>query len=336
MADSEGTATIQDIAKQARVSPATVSRVITGSQPVSAKRQQAVLQAIEDLNYRPNTFARRLSLGRSMTIGILTPNIASPFFGGILESIEDELTRTAYRPLFVTGGWEQEKATRAVHDLIDQQVDGLVVIDGVLDDAYLIDVAAKKPLIAVGYNIPSLSQQCLRIDNRQGAYRAVQYLISLGHKQIAHITGNVSHRDTLERRQGYEMALSDAGLTSSPQLVVEGDYSEQAGLMGLEVLLNRGERFTAVFAGNDQIAAGVRLALFRRGIRIPQDISLIGFDDQPGSAYATPPLTTMRQPTFEMGRVAAQAICNLIDGTVTETNLFEAELVVRESVSFLR
>ncbi len=140
----------------------------------------------------------------------------------------------------------------------------------------------------------------------------------------------------MERQDGYAKALRDAGLQPDGNLVVEGDFSEQSGLLAVEMLFNRGRTFSAIFAANDQMAFGARLALFRRGVRVPDDVSLIGFDDQPASAYMTPPLTTVRQPAVEIGERAAQAILALLQGETVELSRFPARLVVRESTGLHR
>jgi LacI family transcriptional regulator len=192
------------------------------------------------------------------------------------------------------------------------------------------------PLIVVGRTVPGLEQYSLNIDHLQGGYAATRYLLELGHQRIAHITGLLSHSDALERRKGYLQALAHAGIVADERLSVEGDYSEQSGLLAVETLFSRGIPFTALFAANDQTAYGARLALFRRGIRVPDDVSLVGFDDQPGSAYTTPPLTTVHQPTSDMGRAAAQAALQLLAGAAPTLPRFATQLVVRESAMLRR
>ncbi len=161
-------------------------------------------------------------------------------------------------------------------------------------------------------------------------------MIDYGHRRIVHITGLLSHQDSADRLAGYKQALQDSGIQIDENLIIEGDFSEQSGLLAIQALLMRGQIFSAIFAANDQVAYGARLGLFRQGLRVPDDISIIGFDDQPGSTYMIPPLTTIRFPAVEMGQVAARAILDLLKGKSFTPPTFKAELVVRESVARYR
>jgi len=171
----------------------------------------------------------------------------------------------------------------------------------------------------------------LPLDNLQGACDATRHLIGEGHRRIAFIAGPPNHEDAIERLDGYKMALKEAGLRFDPQLVEQGDYLETGGVAAMERLFERGPSFSAVFCANDQTAYGARLTLFRRGLRVPEDISLVGFDDLPTSSYMTPPLTTVRQPTYEIGRLAAQAIVQMIRKQPIALNPIPLKLVTRET-----
>jgi LacI family transcriptional regulator len=164
-----------------------------------------------------------------------------------------------------------------------------------------------------------------------------KYLLDMGHRDIAHITAPVAYAKTVndiqKRYEGHQQALRDVGLEPDPRLVVEGNLQQQSGVLAVEMLLSRGRPFSAIFSANDQMIFGARLALFRRGIRVPEDVSLVGFDDESSAAYMVPPLTTARQPSVQMGQVAAQAILNMINGGSPDLPIFEADLIIRESVS---
>jgi LacI family transcriptional regulator len=192
------------------------------------------------------------------------------------------------------------------------------------------------PLLVVGRTIAGLERQCLRVDDALAAQEATSYLIELGHRRIAHIAGPVTHQDAVDRRAGYRRALEQAGLPLDKQLIVAGDYTEQSGLLALQSLFSRGALFTAIFVANDQMAYGARLGLYRRGIRVPEDVSIVGFDDLLSSAYTTPPLTTVRQPTFDMGRAAAQAVLQLLAEHSVDLPTFTTSLVIRESAALRR
>jgi LacI family transcriptional regulator len=328
--------TIHDIAAKAGVSASTVSRVLNGTTPVADDKRTAVLAAIERLNYRPNAVAQGLVRGKSSTIGVLTQDLASPFYGEIHRAVEQGLAGSGYHPLFASGQWQVDHERAALDVLIKRRVDGIIVLGGLIPDEHLHNIARQLPLVAVGRAVAGIEDRCLRIDNIEGAYKATRYLIEIGHTRIAHITGPLRHLDALNRQEGYRQALTDAGLVYDPQLVVEGTFDEQSGLLAIEMLLARAAMFTAIFAANDQMAQGARLALFRRGIRVPDDVSLIGFDDQPSSAFTTPPLTTMRQPTAEMGAAAAAAVLQLLQGHQHSLPTLSVELVIRESTALYR
>jgi LacI family transcriptional regulator len=328
--------TIHDIAREAGVSPSTVSRVLNGTVPVAENKRAAVLAVIEKRRYRPNVVARGLARGTTGAIGVLTQAISSQFYGEILYGIEQGLRGSAYHPVFASANWQREEELVALDLLIDRRVDALVVLGGLVPDERLLRVAEEIPLIVMGRSVPGLESFCLRVDDELGAYRATRYLIELGHRRIVHVTGALSHQDARDRHTGYNRALEEAGLPADPELIIEGDYTERSGLLALQALLSRGTLFTAIFSANDQMAFGARLALFRRGIRVPEDISLVGFDDLNGSAYTIPPLTTIRQPTTDMGREAAQAALRLLEDRPLKLPTLAVELMIRESAAPLR
>jgi LacI family transcriptional regulator len=328
--------TVSDIAQIANVSPSTVSRVLTGSSPVHPAKRAAVLAAIEQLNFRPNLTARALVRGKSMAIGILTQSMSSQFYGELSQGIEEGLAGSGYHPIFASGQWQPDEEQAALNILVDRQVDGLIILGGDRPDAELRAINSQIPLIAVGRSISGLEQQCLRVENRLGAARAVRHLLDLGHRRIAYISGIPTHIDSRERRLGYEQALLEVGLALDERLIVEGNFTEQSGTLALEALLARGIHFSAIFAGNDQMAYGARLGLYRHSLRVPDDVSLVGFDDLLGSAYSTPPLTTVGQHMLAQGRHAAHAMLGLLDGAPLELAPMATDLVIRESTARIR
>lgn len=324
--------TIHDIAREAGVSPSTVSRVLTGSTPVAPQKREAVLAVVDSLHYRPNAVAQGLARGRSWAVGVLTPDIAPPYYGQILKGIEQGLLGTGYHPVFASGS-PVDAARRALDLLVSLRVDALVVVGGQIPDEDILDVAARMPLVAIARSLPGLEHRCLHVANVEGAYEATRHLIRLGHRRIAHLTGLPTHPHSQERIEGYRRALRDAGLPEDPNLIVEGDFGEGPGVAGVEALIARKVRFTALFAGNDEIAAGAQLALFHHGLMVPGDVSIVGFDDQPSSAFCTPPLTTVRQPVEEMGIAAAQALLRLLAREDVSLPSFGTELIIRESTA---
>lgn len=325
--------TIHDIAKAANVSPSTVSRVLTGSTPVTPRKRAAVLAAIDALQFKPNLVARGLARGQSMAIGVLTQSMSSLFFGELAHGIDSHLRGGAYHPVYATGQWQLEEEMEALHLLLERQVDGLIILSGGTPDDAIRALAAQMPVIAVTRSVPGLESQCLPTENAPGAYQATRYLIELGHKRIAHITGLLSIPDARERLNGYRQALDESGLEIDERLIAEGAFTEESGVNAAEALLQRGVPMTAIFAGNDQMAYGARLALYRHGLNVPEDISLVGFDDLLSSAYATPPLTTVRQHMFELGRAAAEGILRLLADQDPQLPRFTPDLVIRASTA---
>ncbi|GAB4481147.1 MAG: substrate-binding domain-containing protein [Anaerolineae bacterium] len=326
-------ATIHDIAERAGVSISTVSRVLTGNAFVAEDKRQAVLKAAEELNYRPNVFAQALASGQSYIIGVLTQNLGNPFFESIMSGILQGMEGSEYSLIFSDGLYQPEVEKKALQTLLGRQVDGLIVLGGRVPEEYLYDIAEHLPLIMVGRNLAELREQCLSMDQVEGGYKATKYLIDMGHRHIAHITGITYHHDAVDRLKGYKQALADAGIEIDPALIVEGSFQERSGVLAVEALLARGKPFSAIFASNDQMAYGASLALWRRGIRVPEDVSIIGYDDHPSAAYVVPPLTTIQQPAQEMGQAAARAILRALQGEPFELPEIPVKLIVRESVA---
>lgn len=327
---------IQDIAQKANVSISTVSRVLNDGASVTEAKRQAVLQAVAEMDYQPNVAAQALASGQTKTVGVITQDISNPFYDAILRGVRQGLDGSGYSPIFADGHWQAPAELKALQMLVDRSVDGLIMLGGCSSEEVLQQFDNQAPLIVVGRSLSSLVHQCLPLDDFKGAYQATQYLIDLGHRRIAHLTGLLSHQDAVERRKGYEQAFADAGLELDPELIVEGDFLEQSGVLGTEILLTRSRTFSAIFTANDQMAYGVLLALYRRGLRVPDDISVVGFDDQRTSAYTIPPLTTIRQPAIEIGEIAAQASLHLLKDKPFAIPEFPAELVIRESVARYR
>lgn len=331
MTTARQTITIKDIARYANVSKSTVSRVLNGTTAVAEEKKTAVLQAVAELNYQPNIMARGLAAGQSLSVGVLTQNISSPHNDAVLLGVLQGLRGSDYSPIFADGSWVLEQEQQAIQTLVARQVDGLIVFGGETPDEAICELAEQLPLVVAGRNIAKISDQCIYINNFEGAYKATSYLIELGHERIVHLTGKMSHVDARERLRGYRQAMLDYGLEMNESLIVEGNFQEQSGVLAVETLLLRGRPFTAIFAGSDQMAYGARLALYRRGIRVPAEISIVGFDDLGSSAYTTPPLTTVRQPAVEMGQAAAEALVAMLQEEPYTFPVFQTELIVRES-----
>lgn len=331
--------TIEDIARSANVSISTVSRVLRNTAGVSSQKRQSVLDVVEELDYHPNIFAQSLASGQSMTIGVITQNFGSPFYDAILRGILQGLEASDYSPLFADGRWNVAVEQKALEMFLGRRVDGIILVGGQLPESLLAEVSKETPIIAVARKLVTLANYCLSVDNFKAGYEATNYLLQQGHRHIAHITAKMGYEENVsdirERYAGYQQALIDAGLVPDPQLVVEGDLLQHSGLLAVEMLLSQKRPFSAIFCANDQMAFGARLGLYRRGIRVPDDVSLVGFDDETTAAFMLPPLTTVRQPAVSIGQAAAAAILQLMNGKTTAAHIFKAELVIRESVKYI-
>jgi LacI family transcriptional regulator len=320
-----------DVAREAGVSPSTVSRILTGTAQVSEDKKKAVEKVIERLGFTRNMMASGLKLGRTHTLGIVMPEVASSFWEVSLRGIEDRLRGSGYVPMLMSGHWDADQEAQRVELLLQRQVDGIILLSGRLSAEDIKKFSARRPIAVFGRTLEGKNAIGVSLDNRGGAFLATTHLIDLGHRQIAFIAGVPEHPDAVERMVGYRDALEAAGIAFDKKLVVQGDFHETGGFLAMNRLIDAGRAFTAVFAANDQTALGARLALFRRGIRLPDDVSLVGFDDLPVSRYATPPLTTVHQPVYELGRMLVDAMFDLIEGRPAKLEVPVMELIVRES-----
>ena len=323
--------TVLDVAREAGVSPSTVSRILNGTARVTSDKRSAVEAAIRKLDFRPNLFARSLKTGTTMTVGILTQDVESPFYGRAMKGIEAGLAGTGYAPIMVSGHWNAAEEAERVRLLMARRIDGLVILTGHLDDRQIAEFARHQPIVVTGRQLDAPQVRALTLDQEAGGHLATRHLLSLGHRRIAHIAGPSDHTDATDRRAGYERALREAGIAPAPELVVQGDFLENGGLMAMNRLLDSGETFTAVFAANDQTAFGARMALYRRGVRVPDDMSIVGVDDLSATAYATPPMTTVRQPLYEIGLAASHALLTMLGHPMPAVEVPPLELVVRET-----
>jgi LacI family transcriptional regulator len=328
--------TLEQVARLAGVSTSTVSRHLSGARPVAEDKAAAIEGAIRRLNYRPNLAARGLAMGRTMTVGVLTQEIVSTFFNEAMRGVEDGLAGHDYEAIYASGHWQPEAEMQRFNSLVGRGVDGVILIHPGIDDAALERYAGTVPIVVVGRKLASSRVCSLGFDHYEGAKQAMQHLLELGHRQIAFVGGPPGRHDADERLRAYADMLATAGVAFDARLVAPANYVESGGLAAMNMLLDRGLPFTAAFAANDDSAYGALLALHRRGLRVPDDVSVVGFDDVSHSAFSLPPLTTVRQPLRELGREAANAIVALIGGRKPPRGaVARLELIVRESTRAL-
>ncbi|MDE2427191.1 MAG: LacI family DNA-binding transcriptional regulator [Burkholderiales bacterium] len=328
--------TLLDVAREAGVSPSTVSRILNGTAKVSPDKRKAVETAIATMKFEPNQLAQGLKSGRSMTIGIVVQDIASPFFDETLHGVDDGLKDTGYASVIVSGHWNAAEEAARIKLLLARKVDGIILLSGRIEDKTVLEFSKHRPIVATGRALHSATAIGFKLDNEYGAFLATRHLIELGHRRIAFVSGPVNNSDAMERLAGYRRALQESGIEYEEELVAEGNFHEASGLMAIHHLIETQRQFTAVFAANDLTAYGVRLGLYRKGIRVPEDISLIGFDDLPSSTYTTPPLTTIHQPLYDMGLLATRTLLALISGDEIVNQLPPLELIARETTRRLR
>jgi len=327
-----GITTLYQVASKAGVSPATVSRFLNGTAKVSDDKRRTIERVIDELNYKPNRLAQSLKMGSTNTIGVLTQSLESGYFNRAMVGIEDAVKASGYALLIMSGHWHADEEAERVELLIGRRVDGVAILTGNMSDQQILDFSRRVPIVAFGREVQGERTQAFCLDNYRGACEAVDYLIAQGHRRIAHIAGPPDHRDARERLAGYNDTLAKHGIAGDPKLVVTGDFSESSGLLALNSLLVANVRFSAIFAANDLTAYGARLALYRRNIRVPEDISLVGFDDLESSMYTTPPLTTVRQPLYEVGTGIGRRMLAMLGHEQPAADVPGLSLMVRESV----
>jgi LacI family transcriptional regulator len=329
-------ATIREVSRLARVSPATVSRVLNGTTPVADLTRDRVLKAVAALDYKPNAFARGLATNRSGGIGITVNEVSSPYFGAFVAGVE-QVVREQGIHLMVSSGYADAVNERAsIEFLLERRCDGLVVqVEGLADED-LTDLVRNgpAPVVVFGRSIAEIEDACVVMNNERGGALAVEYLLAHGHRCIGHVTGPLSFPDARDRLHGYRRALEAAGVDHVERYVVESNFQEEGGARAAARLLDRAPEITAIFFGNDQMAAGGMRTLREAGLDVPSDISVVGFDDVFLAQYLTPSLTTVRQPLVDMGRAAAQLLLARLGHEGREVvHRFDPELVERQSVA---
>lgn len=330
--------TIVDVADEAGVSYATVSRVINNKDHVSPEKRERVLRAMAQLGYVANMQARSLAGGESRVVGLLVDYLSSSYMDEIIRGIDEALDAENYDLMLYTTHRRKTKESAYVTKLTRRLADGLLLILPRNAGAYLDTLRQRRfPHVLVDYlsdkqNVPSVSTT-----NFRGAYDAMSFLLSLGHQRIGFITGTMEFGCARDRLDGYRTALKDHGLPVDPHLICEGDFMQPQGYQCARRLLSLPEPPTAIFSSNDTMAFGVMEAARECGLRLPEDLSIVGFDDIPQASHVHPALTTVRQPLEEMGRSAAHLLLKYIAHPNAEVERIElpTRLVIRESCQAL-
>lgn len=326
--------TIIDVAKQAGVSFGTVSRVINSDIHVKKETRERVLQTMERLGFVANRQARSLAGGRSNSIGVLVPDLGTGYIGEIIRGIDAELSLTNLDLILYTTHRTASKEANYVANLATGMVDGLLLVLPRRPADFIGNLTQRKfPFVLIDHQGAGRDCPAVGATNWQGAYNATEYLVKLGHTRIGFITGSMDLGCAVDRLDGYRSALRTQHVAEAPELIFEGDFFQPDGYAGASALLDLPIPPTAIFASNDVMAMGVMDAVRNRGLRIPDDISVIGFDNIPQSELVRPALTTVSQPLEKMGRVATQMLLDLLKNPDQDSERIElpTELVVRES-----
>lgn len=333
---ARGVVTIKDIARAVGVAHSTVSRALNGDPRISKATREKVLQAARELNYRPNLPARALARGRVLSIGLVVPDVSEPFYGRIVAGVDRVTFDAGFNLVLYITHADRQRELAALEQIRHGRVDGMILMIRKARAQAVVELKEQGvPLVLLLQKIRGSGIDSVRIDNVGGAAEAVRHLIDGGHRRIALISGPSHAPDARERIKGYRAALDQAGIPYREELVVRGDFSFASGFRAVDALL-RGPASqwpTAIFAANDHMAMGAIKRLAERGIAVPRDIAVVGFDDIAPAAYFQPSLTTVRQPIDESGRKAAELLIARIQGAVQEPReiVLKTELVVRES-----
>jgi DNA-binding LacI/PurR family transcriptional regulator len=321
--------TMRDVAALAGVSHQTVSRVINHAPGVTDATRSAVEAAIRKLGYRPHAIARSFAEGRTRTVACLAPNFTDFTYASNMEGAESVMRQHGYDLLFES--YHDRPFESVVETLIARRrVDGLILISPYID-LPVSALPADFPLVMTGGCARDDFENLVYLDNRDGARQATEHLLGLGHTRIAQVTGPQQEDCVVERDAGYRMALAEAGIRRDPMFTVEGDWSATSGYDAFAALP---DGVSAVVCQNDRMAVGLIRAVRDDGLRVPEDLSVIGFDDMPLASYFDPPLTTMRQDTFAIGRACAERLVALLEGAEAGGRIrLASELVVRASTA---
>ncbi|WP_120503829.1 LacI family DNA-binding transcriptional regulator [Sulfitobacter mediterraneus] len=335
-------ATIQDVARAAGVSAATVSRVLTNPSLVSEATRETVLQAIKSTEYRVNQAARNLRLQRANAVLVLVPNLGKPFYSGILAGISEEFSGTDYAVLIADTDSDPIVDSALAGYFLDGRVDGVISLDGGVRASALrecVDLGVEDRIVFLCEWVEGQKFPVISSDNAEGARLAIRHLHDLGHRKIAHITGPDGNVLTTARREGMVSERARLGLPAQPEWIIRGDFSLESGHDAATRILAMDDRPTAVFCSADMVAFGLMAGLKSGGLRVPEDISVVGFDDIEMSEYYIPALTTIRQDRHGLGRRAARVLLDRLKNKSLERAPevpIPVELIVRESTAPLR
>lgn len=329
--------TIKDVAKLAGVSTATVSRVINSPGRVNPKTKQSVYRAMEICRYKYNALARGFATKRSHTIGLIVPTITNPVFSESTRGVQDFSNENGYHVILGNSDYQNEKESKLIDVFRERQVDGLIITSTDLEGSALQNLLNEEfPFVLLYSSVKNGPMSCVGVDNFSGGYLAAKHLVDLNHRRIGMLAGEFHFSDrSFNRWGGYKKCLEDHQIVYDADMVIQTRYGLEEGKEGFKRFFSKENQPTAVFCSNDMLAIGAIEGARQLGLRVPEDVSIIGFDDMQISSFISPTLSTIIQPTYEMGRMGAEVLLNRINNTLPEPvhKFLAIKLVARESTS---
>jgi LacI family transcriptional regulator len=327
--------TISDVAKRAGVSTMTVSRVLNNSGPISPQTRKRVEKAIAELGYVPNALARSLHFKRTKTIALVLTDITNPFFTTIARGVEDAASKQGFTVMFCNTDESQDEEAEYLKVLLQKQVDGMLLVPACLEpDSVLFLQERQTPVVILDRRIPNVRIDTVRCDSEGGAYALIRHLLELGHTRVAVLSGPRTVSTAIDRVTGYRRAMQAAGLDVSEELAMHGEFNQASGYAMAQQALALDPRPTALFAANNFIAIGAYRALRDAGLHVPEDVSLVAFDDLPAPLVMEPFLTVAAQPAYEMGQKATELLLARLSGegpADCQEIVLPTEVIVRRS-----
>ncbi len=332
--------TIKDIAEKAGVSIMTVSRVINNSGYVSMKTRIKVESVLKEMNYQPNLLARSLINRKSHFISIIVPDISNPFYAELTRGVEDITIQEGYDLIISSAHMNKDMELRQIETARSRMADGLILVLPELSETKILEMQNNIPLVVVDKYIKSNDISKIYLKQELGAYRAVQYLLEMGHRKIAFLSGLLNVHNNNVRKMGYIHALEDNRVPFDSSLILNGDFSFESGEKAFKTYMNmkNENRPTAIFSASDLMALGFMRCAYRHKVRIPEDVSIVGFDDIQISSIITPTLTTVRHPYLQMGNAASKLLMSKLGKNVLNSTILSLknELIIRESVKDIK
>jgi len=329
---------IHEVARRAKVSIATVSRTINGVPTVAPHLSRRVWKVVEELGYYPNTQARALVSGRSHTFGLIVSEITNPFFPEIIQEFENIAVQHNYEILTSSTVHDPKRMALSVRRMIERRVDGVAIVTFGMEESLLRDLKSRNvPLVFIDVAPPLPRISNIRIDYLHGIRQAVQHLAALRHERIAFISGPLGLRSALARERAFEQAMEEIGLPIGPKSIVEGNHTMDGGITAFEKIWSLPKRPTAILCSNDMTAIGVMRGCYEKGVQIPKDLSLVGFDDIRQAQFMIPPLTTVKMSQTEISRLAFHALLSEVQRKIPSPTgseyVLRTSLVLRDSTA---